>query len=581
MDCKVDLVAAIPTPPLSTAGADADEQFSFHDVSSGLCDATAETSRAALRYERKMGDTELSYFLPSRQAGVNDMFLHLGFKAKPSLVKRSRVCTVWTILRVRHPLLCARAEMHDYDDVRFVYDAPASVEDAYLDADANLEYRLQFRDELLDDFLNGARTLSNSRLSYLVISEPLSSSGPIPTPPRTPSPTSEPLEYSAASEPQEEEPYQEEVHQYEFVICAMHFLGDGMALHAFANDFFALLGGGKSEDELRDMLYEEWRARWADPPRTCNILPAALEDNMRLSSSPFRRVAAKVDFQLAQQKLVGGQMFPRQKHTERRTIYPTVTFEEDRTKAMLKKCKAHGVSISAALFAICNVAWGRTGGSNGALPTLMYSALNLRPHFIQTPSSPLWNSYWYLAIGYFNVILPTFLPAARDAQERTFWLRARQAKEQSTQAAKHPIAASRTHEMASERGERARAWAKEDDEREAGTYVPLVPASQTDAEAAAREPVLPARAKASSAALLGLSLLGNLDGIYKHAAFPAVELHTLTTASRQRHGAMLLFGYTFKGKLSISLAHDCNGFAGDVVDRFWQEAANCVEEFLG
>ena len=35
-------------------------------------------------------------------------------------MRRSRVCTVWTILRLRHPLVCARAEMHDYDDVRFV-----------------------------------------------------------------------------------------------------------------------------------------------------------------------------------------------------------------------------------------------------------------------------------------------------------------------------------------------------------------------------------------------------------------------------------------------------------------------------
>ena len=47
-------------------------------------------------------------------------YLHLGFKAHERITKRSRVCTVWAILRLRHPLLCARAEMHDYDDVRFV-----------------------------------------------------------------------------------------------------------------------------------------------------------------------------------------------------------------------------------------------------------------------------------------------------------------------------------------------------------------------------------------------------------------------------------------------------------------------------
>ena len=89
------------------------------------------------RYERKMGDTELSYYLPSRANGVNDMcvpslslsflnlnfllrYLHLGFKAPNHLMTRERVRVVWAILRQRHPLLAATVEMHDYDDVRFV-----------------------------------------------------------------------------------------------------------------------------------------------------------------------------------------------------------------------------------------------------------------------------------------------------------------------------------------------------------------------------------------------------------------------------------------------------------------------------
>ena len=116
------------------------------------------------------------------------------------------------------------------------------------------------------------------------------------------------------------------------------------------------------------------------------------------------------------------------------------------------------------------------------MPTLMYSALNLRPYFTKPPSSSLWNSYWYLAIGYFNVILPSFLPSGVPSQEPTFWLRARQAKEQSTRAAKNPLVASRTQEMARERGARARAWGKEDDEREKGTYVPPAPAPAPESE---------------------------------------------------------------------------------------------------
>jgi hypothetical protein len=308
-----------------------------------------------------------------------------------------------------------------------------------------------------------------------------------------------------------------------------------------------------------------------------SILPNALEDNILIGWSKLRGAAATIDFQLSQQKLVGGQTFPRAKHPERHTIVPTISFPEERTKAMLKKCKAKGVSISAALFAICNIAWARMGNGSKELPALMYSALNLRPYFTVKRPSP-WDSYWFIAIGYFNVILPNFLPADRDRVEAMFWHRARLAKEQSASAAKHPLLISRTHAMARERGARARAWGKEDDEKENGTWVPPVPS--TNAESSPREPVLPSRPKAPSSALIGLSLLGNLDGMYKHAQFPDVKLHTLTTGSRQRHGAMLLFGYTFVGKLWVSLGYDKNGFADGVVDKFWTEALQAIDEFL-
>lgn len=133
MACRTDSSGPL-TPPLSAAATDYERALSFD----GAHDA-AETSCAAIRYERKMGDTELSYFLPSRQTGVNDMYvsgcalggrcaltsvscryLHLGFKAKGTVTKRPRVSTVWAILRLRHPLLRAHVEIHDYDDVRFV-----------------------------------------------------------------------------------------------------------------------------------------------------------------------------------------------------------------------------------------------------------------------------------------------------------------------------------------------------------------------------------------------------------------------------------------------------------------------------
>ncbi|THH33423.1 hypothetical protein EUX98_g750 [Antrodiella citrinella] len=518
-----------------------------------------------------MGETELSYYLPSRQTGVNDMYLHLGFRGPEHLVAPARVRTVWAILRLRHPLLCTNVEMHAYDDIRFVYDAPTSPEDLLKDAEANIEYRSQTKDEMIDSYLNGPRTLSNTRLSYLILAKSLAHSDPaIPSPPPTPhlDGGSQTLSVQNATQP---------TYQHDLLICAMHFLGDGMALHAFANDFFGLLGAKDSDEDLSNRLSDEWKTRWATAPQDVAVLPSALEDNIPMKWSRLRRAVAAADFEMSQQKLVGGQAFPRRKHPERRTVVPTISLPEQRTKAILKKCKENGVSISAALFAVCNFAWARMGGGPRDLPSMMYSALNLRPYFTVKPTAP-WDSYWFLAIGYFNVILPNFLP--EDNLARAFWYRARQAKDQSTRAAKSPLVVSRTHEMARERSQRAQKWGKEDDEKEKGIWSPPTPPSEQSPPIPPREPVLPARAKAPTAALIGLSLLGNLDGIYKHQTFPALEMHTLTTGSRQRNGAMLLFGYTFKGKLWLSLGYDENGFSEGVVEKFWEEAINCVDEFL-
>jgi hypothetical protein len=40
-------------------------------------------------------------------------------------------------------------------------------------------------------------------------------------------------------------------------------------------------------------------------------------------------------------------------------VVPTTSFKEDITKAMIKRCKANAVSISSAMFAVCNIAWAR------------------------------------------------------------------------------------------------------------------------------------------------------------------------------------------------------------------------------
>ncbi|GAV98829.1 hypothetical protein LENED_000238 [Lentinula edodes] len=317
-----------------------------------------------IRIERSLGDTETSYFLPSRESGVNDMYLHLGFSAQPQTIRRDRVANAWAILRLKHPLLACNIEMHDYDDIKFVLMPYASPESVLHSANENIFYRQGTKEELIDSYLNGPRTLSAQRLSY----------GPV------------------------QSTQVEDWFDYDLLLCTTHFIGDGMALHQCANDFFTLLSSKRSTEELHDIVKEQWRIRYGSQFSELS-LPRSLEERLPQSSGRFQRAVSIVDFDLSQGRLLGGHSFSRRKGNDRRTVVPTVAFDEDRTRKALKLCKSHNVSISSALFAICNIAWARTRNDNPDLPVMMYSALNLRPFL--TPDE-LNDSYWFIAISYFN-----------------------------------------------------------------------------------------------------------------------------------------------------------------------------------
>ena len=94
--------------------------------------------------------------------------------------------------------------------------------------------------DLIDSYLNGARTLSNDRLSYLIISSDCAN-------------TNIPIDHSVES-----------VKNYDLMICATHFLGDGMALHQFANDFFFILGSSMDETALLEKLTSEWSEKYTN-----------------------------------------------------------------------------------------------------------------------------------------------------------------------------------------------------------------------------------------------------------------------------------------------------------------------------
>jgi hypothetical protein len=484
--------------------------------------------------ERQLGETELSYYLPSRGDGVNDMYLELGGRVNPSLIERERVRLVWAIMRLSHPLLASKVCMHDYDDVRFIYEWSGDSEAILSSADKSLEFRSQSTDDLIHTYLNGPRILSNERLSCLIVNAP------------------------GAVHPASDS---SELVDCDFFFCAVHFLGDGMALHAFANDFFTLLGSEKTLVDLSKMLEEELVTH-----TSLKYLPNCLEDRLPPpSGTRFQRAARRVDFLRNAEKDIGGHAFPRRSGSPRKTLVQYKSFDVERTKSILKVCKTQGVSISSALFAVCNLAWARTSNNSPELPTLMYTAINVRPNLVK--EAALHDSYWFLAIGYFNVVLPSFVPASKDLAP-TFWHRSREAKKQSTAAMKTPMLASRCREMAHERRERAQTFARQDDGK------PVEPVKKTESLFGG------ASGRAPSKALIGLSLLGNLDGVYKHSKFPGIQLHTLCSGSRQRGGGMLLFCFTFAGKLWINLGYDENGFDKTVVEKFWENAFHVIDEYM-
>jgi hypothetical protein len=90
--------------------------------------------------------------------------------------------------------------------------------------------------ELISDYMNGPRLLSNDRLSYAVISSTSSSEAP------------DHIDYS-------------------LFVCATHFIGDGAALNQSAHDLLCILTSTQSDEELKKELDEQ-----PDWVRNCNLV---------------------------------------------------------------------------------------------------------------------------------------------------------------------------------------------------------------------------------------------------------------------------------------------------------------------
>jgi hypothetical protein len=192
---------------------------------------------------------------------------------------------------------------------------------------------------------------------------------------------------------------------------------------------------------------------------------------------------------------------------------------------------------------------------------MLYSAINLRGAL--RPPKPTASSFFHLCVGYYNVVLPSFLiPALGDS--KTFWLRCQSTKRQTLAAVKSKFLVTRAMAMSTFRERQALGWAKVDDaaaERkireeeakkgESGGVLPSVTEKlvagveslkvsveqavpngkgEESSKATPTAPTLAPTAssaipsalglpKAPQAALMGVSFLGNLDAISNCSSF--------------------------------------------------------------
>lgn len=267
----------------------------------------------------------------------DDRYVHHGIRATREALAPQRVRLAWALQLVRHPLLASTISMRSYDDVAFLHNGPRSVDAALVAADARLKY---FDDstpqslremDLVDAYLNGPRTLGNDMLACLVVragtqrvAEQYGAAGP-----------------ASAGDAS--------LVSFEIMLCTTHFVGDGMALHTFMNELYTLLGGSMSAEDIADELYHAVERGTGLPP--------PLED--RLGLNKFQAVVGAVAQQRADAALLGGQVLPARKGLTRHTLVPTMAYDPDATRLALAKCKANGVTVAHAVFALCAVAWAR------------------------------------------------------------------------------------------------------------------------------------------------------------------------------------------------------------------------------
>lgn len=239
-------------------------------------------------------------------------------------------------------------------------------------------------------------------------------------------------------------------------------------------------------------------------------------------------------------------------------------------------------------------------------PALMYTAVGMRallPPLDESSSGGVKPSHACLSVGYFNVMLPTnSLPPSvsnpnpdssvmMQSQARWFWEQARSARRQGEEAIRDPSFLARTVEHGKDRCARAKAFAHLDDARlsaassttgpnthsvPSATKSPTPPTSPTSPPSKAS---ISAPRPPPSAALIGFSLIGNLDPLYAPQRFPSIQVVQSTSGTRKGPGSILVFSHTLAGRLYITIGWDREGFEPGLMEDFSRGLVEIVKEF--
>ncbi|KAF8317106.1 hypothetical protein DL93DRAFT_2226469 [Clavulina sp. PMI_390] len=676
------------------------------------------------RLQRLLSPNELSYYLPSRAYGANDMCVCYELWAPPELMTASRLLLAWSILRLRHPLISSRishlkpkpplhqnqpissakkAELDEYyRSAAFILDPPSSPEVALEQSQSTLDARLAEHEkmkseDLLWDFYNGPRILSSEKLvAVTVVKSDTQGQEAIA------GPASETATKSYRQTRTRDPGSKRE--QYVVHFSLMHGAVDGLTMFVLFDELLQILGASSSaipsspalsnqqtatiqavnpalhvprtEAQLRLLLCAEWALRYGTTSSLHQMrkgewngfafMPASFEAR----TPPFAdRKAAVDDFEQDQAKFEGGHTLLRQSPSNplslststsahkdflihlstrertqaqpatpnRHNVTRNLVFPPNETRQILNRCKAKGVSVQTAMFAVANVAWLRmldrarhairpgieqksmTSAGVEAMkawaqkcggPTLMYSAVNLRQlvgyheHPLRIPeafrSSLQAQAGWrrqnvvmrptaafcggaetsvlqpdpaYVALGYFNVQLSDGVQPKDDmAAINDFWARAREAKRQTAEAIGSPHMIARNVLMSEERGARSVRFAMEDDgyvpRPRWAAGLPTRAASTNASPSLPSSPPLPKPAPipapiikaAPAAALMGLSLMGNVDATWSYHLYPTITPTLCHCGTRKAYGGSLVIVWSCREALYVNFGWDEKAF---------------------